>query len=817
MVSQSLILSLVATSFAADGFQRHQRTDGVGIKNIQLGEPDQAPPGYEEWTSPLVLPSPPQTGNGGWEEAHAKALKFVNKLTLEEKVNLTTVRLLLQRCWNRWTVCRCDRLIGEITRLGFKGFCLEDGPLGVRLADYVSAFPAAINAAATWSKDLIYKRAVAMGQEFRGKGINVHLGPMMNLGRVAAGGRNWEGWGADPSFAGIAAALHIKGVQEQGVIANAKHFVGNEQEHYRGGSGGQTSSSNIDDRTMHEVYAWPFAESVHAGVGSIMCSYNRINQTHACENSKIINGLAKDELDFQGFMLSDWAAMVSGVNSALAGTDMNMPGFTAYDGRPSEPNPTNTTHSYWGSALIEAVRNGSVPEARVTDMVVRTMSAYYKLGQDKNYPHLNFNYNFQDTYDKNGALVNEHINVQDDHYKIIRDIGAASTVLLKNVKKALPLNEKKFKRIAVIGSDAGPAKGGPNGFSDRGGDEGTLAMGWGSGTANFPYLIDPLAAIQSYMNAHSPSTPIDFVLDDFNYGQIRAVARQAEVCLVFANSDSGEGYITVDGNAGDRNNLTLWHAGNELIKTTASECDNTVVIMHNVGPVDVEAWINHKNVTAVLAAGLPGQESGNAIVDILFGKVNPSGRTPYTWAKKRSDYNADVLYDAEPNTIPQITYKEKLNIDYRYFDAKNIAPRFEFGFGLSYTTFSYSNLKVKKVGPTSAPAQIVKASGGPTYLYDDAYTASFKIKNTGSSDGNEVYQLYLEYPKSAQEPPKVLRDFDRVFIKKGQTEQVSLKLRAKDISIWDVVAQKWTIPKGKYTVHIGSSSRDIRLQSEFTI
>jgi beta-glucosidase len=278
--------------------------------------------------------------------------------------------------------------------------------------------------------------------------------------------------------------------------------------------------------------------------------------------------------------------------------------------------------------------------------------------------------------------------VQGDHYKVIREIGAASTVLLKNTKSALPLNINKLKRVGIFGSDAGPNPDGPNGCNDRGCDQGTLAMGWGSGTANFPYLIDPSAAINSFINANRPGkVVVESVLNDFNYGQVSGVARQSDTCLVFANADSGEGYITVDNNAGDRNNLTLWHAGDELIRRTAQQCANTIVVLHTVGPVIVESWIENPNVTAVLWAGLPGQETGNALVDVLFGAVNPSGRLPYTIAKQRTDYNADVVYTST-DTTPQITYSEGLNIDYRHFDAAGITPRFEFGFGLSYTTVS---------------------------------------------------------------------------------------------------------------------------------
>nr|AFK65507.1 beta glucosidase [Glaciozyma antarctica] len=781
-------------------------------RSVQDGVPDGAPPGFEQYISPIIVPSPNISGSGGWAPALKKARHFVDQLTLPELVNLTTGAGILNRCVGN---------TGTVERLGFEGICLEDSPLGVRFADFVSAFSAGINAAATWDKNLIRRRGVAMGKEFRGKGVNVALGPMMNMGRAPAAGRNWEGFGADPYLTGVASVETIEGTQSQGVIACAKHWIGNEQEHFRGGSGSQTSSSNINDRTMHEIYMWPFAESVRAGVGSVMCSYNRLNQTHACENSMINNGLLKEELDFQGFVVSDWAAIVSGVSTALGGTDMNMPGFYAYTNlEDSQSNPAVSNTSYWGAALVEAVNNGSVPLTRVQDMVMRTMAAYYKLGQDKDFPAVNFHQLTQDTY-LNGELVNEHVNVQRDHRKLIREMGAASTVLLKNERKTLPLDAASFARWGFFGSDAGPGENGPNGCLDRACSEGTLAMGWGSGTANFPYLVDPYSALQTFIHSVKNNAVIEAVLNDYS-PQVATIASLADICLVFANSNSGEGFATVDENAGDRNNLTLWHSGDDLIANVSSRCSNTVVILHTVGPVIVESWIDHPNVTAVLYAGLPGQESGNSIVDVLFGGVNPSARLPYTISKAREDYPADILYTAPSDVVPQLSYSEELLLDYRWFDAKSIAPRFEFGFGLSYTSFDYTKLSIKPSGFHRRSKQVWEnwndesnAPGGPPGLWEDVVQVEFTVRNTGGVDGNEVSQVYLGFPEGAGEPPKVLRGFERTFLKKGAKTTVVVKLNRKALSIWDVVKQAWAVPKGDFKVFVGQSSRKIVLTGSF--
>lgn len=755
----------------------------------------------------------PVSGDGDWAASVAKAKAFVGKLTIPEKVNLTT---------GADTQGRCVGNTGTIPRLNFPGFCLQDSPVGIRDADYTSLFPVGVNVASTWDRDLMNGRGSAMGAEFRGKGINVALGPMMNLARNAAAGRNWEGCGADPFLCGVASTENVQGIQSQGVMACSKHWVLNDQEHYRGGGGGEAYSSNEDDRSFHELQAWPFAETIKAGVASVMCAYNRVNQTSACSNYHIINEILKEELDFQGFVLSDWAAITDLYETVAAGTDINMPGFVHY-GDADQGDPATSTDSYFGAALVSAVENGTIAEARLDDMVTRLMAGYYKLNQ-QSLPALNFDYLTENTY-LNGQLVNEHVNVQGDHYKIIREIGAASSILLKNSKNALPLNVKKIKQIAIIGSDAGPNPEGPNACGDRACDQGTLAIGWGSGTANFPYLIDPLSAIQNYVHSENPTAVVEYVLDDYNYAQVNATASQADVCLVFANADSGEGYLSVDNNVGDRNNLTLWHSGDQLIANTAAHCANTVVIMHIVGPVIVEPWYNHPNVTAIINAGLPGQETGNAILDVLTGAVNPSGRLVYTMAKQRSDYASDILYTAASNSasyIPQINYTEHLLLDYRWFDAKNIEPRYEFGFGLSYTTFAYSGLSLHaSFGSAGKYQSALKASGvqpgGESGLYKSALTASFTVKNTGSYDGNEVSQLYLGFPASAGEPPRVLRGFERTLIKKGKSAKISIGLRVKDISIWDVETQSWVIPTGEFTVYVGGSSRNLPLKKTFVL
>ncbi|KAK5039292.1 hypothetical protein LTR13_003548 [Exophiala sideris] len=687
-------------------------------------------------TSPPSYPSPWGTGAGNWSSSYERARAFVSQLTLLEKINLTT--------GVGWESDRCVGNTGSVPRLGFRAFCTQDSPLGIRFTDYNSAFSAGMNVAATWDRNLAQLRGAAMGAEHRDKGVDVQLGPVCGpLGRSPEGGRNWEGFSPDPYLTGALIAPTIQGMQSSGIIACTKHLIGNEQEHFRqvGESQGNgynitdALSSNIDDKTMHELYLWPFADAIRAGTGSIMCSYNQLNNSYACSNSYLMNHLVKNELNFQGFIMSDWGAQHSGVGTALAGLDMSMPGDTAF----------NTGRTYWGTNMTIAVLNGTIPEWRLDDMVTRIMAAYYYVGRDVNTVDTNLYSWSLNTYDKIHAadpnspigLVNEHVNVQDEHRIIIRQIAQASNVLLKNTG-SLPLTGKE-RQVGIFGYDAGSNPWGANGCANRDCDNGTLAMGYGSGTAEFPYLVTPEQAIQQYVLTQT-NGETQTITDNYADSQMQVLATQADVAIVFANADSGEGFITIDGNTGDRNNLSLWLGADRLINNVTKYNNNTIVVLHTVGPVNVSAWYDNENVTGIIWAGLPGQESGNAIVDVLYGLINPGGKLPFTIARDRTDYGTDVLY--EPNNgqfnAPQVTFSEGVFIEYRYLDEHGIEPIYEFGFGLSYTTFEYSNLQITPANP--APYTPASGETGPAPVLGNYSTnpAQYLFPN-----GTISYRPYL--------------------------------------------------------------------------
>ncbi|KAK9469494.1 glycosyl hydrolase family 3 N terminal domain-containing protein [Lipomyces arxii] len=639
--------------------------------------------------SPPVYPSP-MGGmiNGEWQAAYARARELVKGLTLVEKINITT--------GTGWMMGPCVGNTGEIPRVGFPSLCLQDSPTGIRMTDFNSVFPAGLSVAATFNKNLMYLRGRAMGQENRAKGINAILGPCLGpIGRAPEGGRNWEAFGSDPYLQGVASFQTVQGIQEEGVMATAKHYILNEQEHFRQqlpwveqfGFRNLTDaySSNVDERALREIYVWPFADAVRAGAASVMCSYNQANGSQACQNSYLLNGVLKDELGFQGFVMSDWGGQRSGVASVLAGLDMSMPGDGVAFG---------VGNSIIGANLTIAVLNGSVPLWRVDDMATRIVASYFKVGQDSpTYPEPNFS---SWTFADQGPLiagaamsndsrvpvgtVNYHVDARGSlSSQVVREVATESIVLVKNTRNALPL---RAKSLALIGSAAGPAEDGPNACPDRGCNNGTLGTGWGSGSANFPYLVSALDAITP--EAIQRGITLDFHLEDYNVNP--SMAALADAAIVFITSDAGEGYISVEGNIGDRNNLYPWYNGTDLVKAVAAVNNNTIVVIESVGQVDMEPWIEHTNVTAVMYALVAGQDVGYAISDVLFGNVSPSGKLPFTIAKNLSDYPATVMY--RPNAdAPQINFTESIYIDYRHFDKYDITPRYEFGYGLSYATF----------------------------------------------------------------------------------------------------------------------------------
>jgi beta-glucosidase len=763
--------------------------------------------------SPAVYPSPNITGVGGWEAALEKAKAFVAQLTTEEKADMVTGQ-----------AGPCVGNIVAIPRLNFTGLCLHDGPMAIRVADYASVFSAGVSAGATWDRSIMYERGHAMGVEFKGKGAHVALSPVAGpLGRSAYAGRNWEGFSSDPYLAGVAMEETINGHQAAGVQACAKHWIGNEQEIQRNpvydknNTTVKTSgalSSNLDDRTMHELYMWPFANAVKAKAASFMCSYQRINGSHGCQNSATQNGLLKTELGFQGYIMSDWGATHSGVASIEAGLDMNMPGGLG-------PYGTNFGGpSFFGGNVTTGVNNGTLEVSRVDDMVIRIMTPYYWLGQDKDFPSVDKSsgdlntFSPKSTWTRNFTFTGESSrDVRGNHGELIRRHGAAGTVLLKNVNGALPL--KAPKNMAVFGNDAGsPVE--SSVLNQQNFEFGTLSAGGGSGTGQYTYLVTPLQALQARVGKDGL---VQYWLNNTliagaDIRKLLIPRTMPDVCIVMLKTWAAEGE--------DRGHLSVDWNGNGVVESVAAHCNNTVVVTHSSG-VNTLPWADHPNVTAIVAAHFPGQESGNSLADVLYGDVNPSGHLPYTIAMNGSDYNAPPTTAINTTGFDdwQSWFDEKLEVDYRYFDAQNISVRYEFGFGLSYTTFNMSGLAMKALAQniTAHPEHLPIQPGGNPALWASLYNVTVSVSNTGDCAGAAVPQLYVGLPSSAPEgtPLRQLRGFEKVYLEKGESQSVSFELMRRDLSYWDIVSQQWVIPEGEFTIYVGWSSRKLALQGKVTV
>ncbi|KAI0186452.1 beta-glucosidase [Xylaria flabelliformis] len=759
-----------------------------------------------------VYPSPSTNGTGTWADAYNKAVTFVNQLTMEEKASLASG--VTSSTGTAGTLNGCSGNIAAIDRMNFTGLCLTDAGQGVRATDFVSGFPSGIHVGASWNKELARSRAESMGLEFRVKGANIALGPVVGpVGRVVTGGRNWEGFSVDPYLCGALAAQTVEGVQSQGVITSTKHFIGNEQESYRNPTEGgvESVSANIDDKTMHELYLWPFQDAVYAGTGNVMCSYNRVNNSYGCGNSKTQNGLLKTELGFQGAITSDWGALHAGVATSLAGMDMVMP-----------------NSDLWGDQLVKAVKNGSIPEARLDDMATRVIASWYQMKQDQGFPKPGVG--IAPDLTKPHQIVDAR-NVSSR--KVLLDGAIEGHVLLKNINNALPL--KKPKMLSIFGYSAqGPGQwnykanagvgawtfGGESAYLGRDtmagfagvvdadysqiAPNGTLFSGGGSGSVTPASSSAPFDALT--LRAYDDDTALMW---DF-YSPDPDVVSASDACLVIVNAFASEGF--------DRPGLHDDYTDG-LIRHVADRCNNTIVIFHNAGVRLVDQWIDHSNVTALIFAHLPGEASGRALVSLLYGDSNPSGKLPYTVAKNESDY-AHFLGPDRPEGMfakfPQSNFSEGVYIDYRHFDAQNITPRYEFGFGLSYTTFNFSALQISKnnsVDTTEFPSGPIR-QGGQVDLWDIVATVSATVTNTGSVSGAEVAQLYVGIPGA---PVRQLRGFEKTFLNASMQATVNFDLTRRDLSVWDVVAQKWALQKGDYGVFVGSSSRALPLQGKLTI
>jgi beta-glucosidase len=646
-----------------------------------------------------------------------------------------------------------------IPRLGIPLRRLSDGPHGVRedigpdtwkpaghTNDFSTAMPAGICLAATWNPDLGFNEGEVIGEEARARGKDIMLGPGVNILRTPLCGRNFEYLGEDPFLTSRMAVGFIRGEQSQDISSCVKHFALNDQEFQR-----NTIDVEADERTLREIYLPAFKAAVQeAGVWSVMGAYNQFRGQHCCENDYLLNNILKGEWGFKGLVVSDWGGAHDTRECALNGLDLEMGTKGSYD------------NFHLAQPYLNALKSGTLPLSGLDDKVRRNLRVMFAT-------------HVFDPGRKTGSLNTAA------HQEVARRVAEEGIVLLKDENQMLPLDQTKVNTIAVIGENA------------------TLLQTHGGESSAIKafYEITPL---QGILNRVGRNVNITFSVgykkrpDPNLAARAIAAAKSADVVIYIGGLNHDSGF---DCEGDDRKDMKLPYGQDELISSIVAANPKTIVVLEGT-IVEMGPWLD--KAPAVVQAWYPGMEGGNALAAVLFGDVNPSGKLPCTFPKRLEDSPAHAL-GAYPGVNGTVTYTEGLLVGYRWFDTKQIEPQFPFGFGLSYTTFQYSNLKLLQSG---TDGKVV--------------TAQFDIKNSGSRAGAEVAELYVHQDKpSLQRPEKELKGFRKIFLQPGETQTVSISLDNSAFAFYDPDKKSWVAEKGGFEIRIGGSSRDLPLKDEFTL
>ncbi|HSD08688.1 glycoside hydrolase family 3 C-terminal domain-containing protein [Flavobacterium sp.] len=700
-------------------------------------------------------------------EHDAEIDKLISQMTLEEKIGMLHGTTMFSN--------------GGVQRLGIPELKMADGPLGVReeisrdnwapaglTNDFATYYPAGGALSATWNPEMSHTFGNSLGEELRARDKDMLLSPAINMVRTPLGGRTYEYMSEDPFLNKKIAVPLIVGLQEKDVMACVKHFAANNQETNR-----DFVDVQIDERTLREIYLPAFEASVkEAKAYSIMGAYNKFRGEYLCENDYMLNKILRDEWGFKGIVVSDWAAVHSTAKSLKSGLDIEM----------GTPKPFN--EFFLADKLIAAVKAGEVSEDEINLHVKRILRTLFQVkamgGQERT----------------KGSIATEA------HYQDAYKIASEAIVLLKNNNNALPLKLDGVKSIAVIGNNATKVN---------------ALRGFGAGVKT-KREITPLDGLKNRLPASIKINYAEGYLERYdvankgNLGDITIkgpvtidqldpaklqeaieAAKNSDVAIVFAGSNRD--YET---EASDRRDLHLPFGQEELIKKVLAVNPRTIVVMIAGAPFDINE-VSQKT-SALVWSWFNGSEGGNALADVLLGKVNPSGKLPWTMPKVITDSPAHAT-----NSFPgdkTVEYKEGILIGYRWFDTKKVAPLYPFGYGLSYTTFDFSDAKADKT----------------SYGTNETITVSVTVKNTGKVAGKEVVQLYAAKPDSkivraAQE----LKGFQKVLIEAGKSTTVTIKVPVKELAYYNVATKSWTVEPGKYTLNIGNSSRDIKSKIDVTI
>ena len=677
--------------------------------------------------------------------------KLVNELTLEEKASLCSGA-------DFWHTKAIDRL-------NIPAAMVSDGPHGIRkqesLADHMGVaesikaigFPTASAMACSFDRDLLHKVGDALGEECVAEDLAVLLGPGINMKRSPICGRNFEYYSEDPVVAGELGAAFVNGVQEHGVGTSLKHFAANNQEWRR-----MSISAEIDERTLREIYLAAFETVVKkAQPWTIMCSYNRINGVYSCENDWLLNKVLRDEWGFEGLVMTDWGAMDERVPSLKAGLDLEMP----------------DCHGETDKLIVKAVQSGELEEPVLDTAVERILTMVDKyLTARKGIDPASMVHPLPSSVERGYDVA--------AHHALARTTAEQSAVLLKN-EDILPL--QKDKKIAFIGEFAKVPR----------------IQGGGSSHINNTSVESALDAAGDSVSYAQGFHIDEETTDETLLQEAITLAKESDVAVIFAglpDSFESEGF--------DRTHLNMPANQNELIARISEVQPNVVVVLHSGSPIAMP-WLD--KVAGVLQMYLAGQASGGAAVNLLFGDATPCGKLAEAFPLHLEDNPSYLNF---PGNREKVCYQEGVFIGYRYYDKKKMDVLFPFGYGLSYTDFTYSNMKVTVNGKNAADVDVIKET--------DEIVVSADITNTGNCDGAEIVQLYIKNPVVYEiRPEKELRDFAKVFLKAGETKTVTFTLNARAFSYYETRIHDWYAESGDYEILLASSSRDIRLQYTVSI
>lgn len=725
----------------------------------------------------------------------AKAKQLVNKMTLEEKVQLVVgVGMHIPGMSTTKSKAKVPGAAGQtfaIPRLGIPSIVLSDGPAGVRIEPfrngdssrsyYATAWPVATLLASTWDTALVKKMGVAFGSEIKDYGIDIILAPAMNIHRNPLGGRNFEYYSEDPVVAGNIAAAIVNGIESNGVGTSIKHFAANNQETNR-----NTVNTIVSERALREIYLKGFEIAVKkAQPWTVMSSYNKINGTYTSEDYDLLTTILRNEWGFKGMVMTDWFGGKDAVAQMKAGNDLLMPG------RPEQ-----------SKAIEEAVKNGTLDVAILNRNCERILETIFKSPAYKNLKY------------------SDRPDLKKDA-EISRNVAEDGMVLLKNDNDALPFN-KNVRNIALFGINGYQLIAGGTGSGDVN-KAYTVSLEQGLNSAGYKTNPDLKNDYQNYLQTEKAKRPKKSFMQEFMHptppigeyvvdnNVINKQADDADIAVIAIGRNAGEGKdrkLEDDFNLSDTERALIQNVSNAF----HAKNKKVVVILNIGGVIEVASW--RDNPDAILLAWQPGQEGGNAITALLDGKVNPSGKLATTFPMKYDDEPSAKTFPGKEfpeqatsglfgqKSVPaEVIYDEGIYVGYRYFNTFNVKAAYDFGYGLSYTQFSYNNLKLSSKD------------------FNGKITATISIKNTGKVAGKEVAQLYLSAPsKELKKPSEELKGFAKTrLLSPGETETLRFTIEPKDLASFDTKSASWTAEAGTYTVKIGASSTDIKQSADFEL